>query len=106
MTTRRPDIVEVLADSDRFDGPTLMGSLRRHASRTGDVLSFEYDDAWIERPEAFTFDPDLALVIGPQYPVPDHANFGIFLDSSPDRWGDLRKNVTDHILPVKRCFGV
>jgi serine/threonine-protein kinase HipA len=27
------------------------------------------------------------LVGGPQYPAPDRQNFGIFLDSSPDRWG-------------------
>lgn len=87
MTLRRPDIVVVHTDLDLFDEPATMGSLRRQASRTGDIFSFEYDDTWLRRPTAFTFDPDLALVIGPQYPGPDRANFGIFLDSSPDRWG-------------------
>lgn len=42
---------------------------------------------WLASAEAFAFDPDLALVVGHQYPAPDHTNFGIFLDSSPDRWG-------------------
>src|SRR5258707_12674837 len=42
---------------------------------------------WLERPEAFAFDPDLALGEGHQYPAADRKNFGIFLDSSPDRWG-------------------
>jgi serine/threonine-protein kinase HipA len=64
-----------------------MGALRYQKSRTGDVFSFEYDPAWLQKPAAFSFDPDLALVNGPQYPVPGRANFGIFLDSSPDRWG-------------------
>jgi serine/threonine-protein kinase HipA len=50
-------------------------------------LSFAYDGGWLKRPAAFTFDPDLVLVTGPQYPGPDRTNFGIFLDSSPDRWG-------------------
>lgn len=64
-----------------------MGFLRRQKSRSGDIFSFEYERAWLQQPEAFSFDPDLALVSGPQYPVSGRSNFGIFLDSSPDRWG-------------------
>ncbi len=64
-----------------------MGTLRCQMSRTGNILSFAYDDVWLKQPAAFTFDPDLALVGGPQYPGSDRTNFGIFLDSSPDRWG-------------------
>jgi serine/threonine-protein kinase HipA len=87
MTPRRPETVAVYVDLPQFDEPTLMGSFRCQTSRTVDTFSFGYDDTWLKRPAAFTFDPDLALVVGPQYPVPDRANFGIFLDSSPDRWG-------------------
>jgi serine/threonine-protein kinase HipA len=87
MTPARPEIVEVYADVPRFHEPALMGSLRRQGGRGADIFSFEYDDTWIERPAAFAFDPDLALVSGPQYPAPGRPNFGIFLDSSPDRWG-------------------
>lgn len=36
---------------------------------------------------AFAIDPQLSLDAGPFFPKPDAGNFGIFLDSSPDRWG-------------------
>jgi len=84
--TRRGDI-EVCVDLDRFDEPATMGWLRRQSARSGDVFSFEYARPWLEREDAVAFDPDLALVGGPQYPTAGHALFGIFLDSSPDRWG-------------------
>jgi serine/threonine-protein kinase HipA len=87
MTTRPPDTTAVYADLDGFDEPLPMGSLRCQKSRSGDIFAFEYDPAWLLRPEAFTFDPDLALAGGPQYPAAGRANFGIFLDSAPDRWG-------------------
>jgi len=87
MISRGLDTVAVYADLEHFDKPVLMGSLRCQTSRTGDIFSFEYDPAWLQKPEAFTFDPDLALVKGSQYPASGRANFGIFLDSSPDRWG-------------------
>src|SRR5580658_2987718 len=87
MTLRPPDTADVYADLDNFDQPQRMGSLRHQTSRTGDIFSFEYDTEWLQKPEAFTLDPDLALVAGPQYPATGRANFGIFLDSSPDRWG-------------------
>lgn len=83
----RFDVVDVHADLERFEGPIPMGSLRCQPGRAGDVFSFKYNQTWLQQPEAFTFDPDLALVIGPQYPAPERINFGIFLDSSPDRWG-------------------
>ena len=33
------------------------------------------------------FDPDLKMYTGPQFINDDKPNFGLFLDSSPDRWG-------------------
>jgi serine/threonine-protein kinase HipA len=87
MTAQSPETVSVYADLNYIETPALMGLLRRQKSRTGDIFSFEHDQAWLQRPEAFTFDPDLALVSGPQYSTPSRPNFGIFLDSSPDRWG-------------------
>ncbi len=78
---------DVCVDRERFREPALMGWLRRQPARTGDVFSFEYARPWLERGDAFAFDPDLALVAGPQYPAADRELFGIFLDSSPDRWG-------------------
>jgi serine/threonine-protein kinase HipA len=61
--------------------------LHRQQSSAGEIFSFEYDRSWLERPEVFAFDPDLAMAAGHQYPAPNRKNFGIFLDSSPDRWG-------------------
>ena len=87
MTTRPLETVSVCADLEHFEEPAQMGWLRRQKSRSGDIFSFEYQPTWLHKPEAFSFDPDLALVSGSQYPVPGRPNFGIFLDSSPDRWG-------------------
>lgn len=79
--------VEVHADLEQFADPRLMGMLRYRPGGSGDIFSFEYDEAWLRSPVALAFDPDLALVPGPLYPAAGRANFGIFLDSSPDRWG-------------------
>ena len=79
--------VQACVDLERFGGPAPMGSLHRQTAGSGEVFSFEYERAWLEQADAFTFDPDLALVTGPQYPAAGQATFGIFLDSSPDRWG-------------------
>lgn len=85
--SRRFDAVSVYVDLAQFAEPILMGSLRRQGGAAKDIFSFEYENEWLRRPEAFTFDPDLALHGGPQYPPADRSNFGIFLDSAPDRWG-------------------
>jgi serine/threonine-protein kinase HipA len=91
------DTVEVCIDLERFGHPVLMGQLHRQQSGVGEVFSFEYDREWLEQPEVFSFDPDLALAAGHQYPAPQRKNFGIFLDSAPDRWGRVlmqrRENV-------------
>jgi serine/threonine-protein kinase HipA len=83
----RFDTVQVNVDLERFAQPALMGELHCQQSRSGEIFSFNYDEAWLAGAETFAFDPDLALVAGHQYPASDRANFGIFLDSSPDRWG-------------------
>jgi serine/threonine-protein kinase HipA len=91
------DTVEVCIELERFGHPVLMGRLHRQQSGHGEIFSFEYDKAWLEQPEVFSFDPDLALAAGHQYPAPQRKNFGIFLDSAPDRWGRVltqrRENV-------------
>src|ERR1022692_1034379 len=85
----RFDTAQVWLDAKRFEQPALMGALHSQTSGAGEIFSFEYSREWLEREEAFAFDPDLALVTGPQYSAPQRANFGIFLDSSPDRWGRM-----------------
>lgn len=81
------DSVQVCVDLPDFAAPHLMGTLHRQAGTRGSVFSFRYAANWLEDSHAFAFDPDLALFEGPQYPAPDRGNFGVFLDSAPDRWG-------------------
>lgn len=66
-----------------------MGSLRTERSKGGEVFSFEYNDDWLKSGFAQELDPDLRLFTGPQYLTDSKTNFGLFLDSSPDRWGRM-----------------
>lgn len=51
-------------------------------------VRFHYDKNWLARQDiAFAIDPQLSLDAGPFFPKPEAGNFGIFLDSSPDHWG-------------------
>lgn len=50
-------------------------------------VRFQYDRHWLQNARAFALDPDLSLDEHPFFPKPELGNFGVFLDSSPDRWG-------------------
>lgn len=50
-------------------------------------IRFRYERSWLKDPRAFALDPDLSLDDHPFFPRAELGNFGIFLDSSPDRWG-------------------
>ncbi len=50
-------------------------------------IRFHYERDWLKDSRAFALDPDLSLDEHPFFPKPELGNFGIFLDSSPDRWG-------------------
>ncbi|KAI1698959.1 hypothetical protein Ddc_18814 [Ditylenchus destructor] len=50
-------------------------------------VRFQYARAWLQDASPFALDPDLSLDESPFFPKPDQGNFGVFLDSSPDRWG-------------------
>ena len=77
----------VCADWKGLDGPTIMGTLYSTRARGREVFSFEYNERWLTNGKAQNIDPDLQFYSGPQYLNDDKTNFGIFLDSSPDRWG-------------------
>jgi serine/threonine-protein kinase HipA len=67
-----------------------MGHLRATPSRGKEVFSFSYERTWLDAGHSRQLDPELQLFSGPQYlNATDRPNFGIFLDSSPDRWGRL-----------------
>lgn len=79
--------IQVCADWRGMAAPTLMGTLYATPSRGKEIFSFEYDPEWLKSSYAQALDPDLALFSGPQYAREGSDNFGLFLDSSPDRWG-------------------
>lgn len=67
-----------------------IGLLRVNRSQGRETFSFEYDPNWLAGNETLVLDPELLLFEGSQYLNDrDKGNFGLFLDSSPDRWGQL-----------------
>ena len=80
----------VYADWKGMDEPILMGFLYAELLRGKEIFSFEYDNEWLQSKHAMLLDPELQLYSGIQYLNDDKKyNFGIFLDSSPDRWGRI-----------------
>ncbi|PHR42633.1 MAG: toxin HipA [Fluviicola sp.] len=67
-----------------------MGILQAELLRGKEIFSFEYDESWLKSGHAQLLDPDLQLYAGKQYlSDQEKQNFGMFLDSSPDRWGRI-----------------
>lgn len=87
MTERRA--IEVCADWKGLSGPRPMGWLYATRSRGKEIFSFEYEDDWLRSAARAQLDPALQLFGGPQYPAAGRPNFGLFLDSCPDRWGRM-----------------
>jgi len=77
----------VYADWIGIDSPQLMGTMTSELLRGREIFSFSYEQAWLDSGLAQDLDPDLKLYSGPQFINDDKPNFGLFLDSSPDRWG-------------------
>ena len=69
--------------------PLLMGELRAEFVRGKEVFSFSYNNAWLKTNFSQILDPQLYLSSGAQYASDERDNFGVFLDSSPDRWGRM-----------------
>jgi serine/threonine-protein kinase HipA len=82
--------VLVYADWQGLNGPVYMGVQHAELLRGKEIFSFTYDNSWLQSGQAQLLDPDLQLYAGMQY-LNDQGkpNFGMFLDSSPDRWGRL-----------------
>ena len=76
----------VYADWFMYDEPKLVGRLWFSNIRGKAVYSFEYEKEWLKT--GIAIDPELPLFTGKQY-AGGNENFGIFKDSSPDRWGQL-----------------
>jgi serine/threonine-protein kinase HipA len=70
-------------------GPECIGTLRFEQVRGWEVFSFSGNKAWLAHKEFPMLDPDIGQFEGPQYLGEGKRNFGLFLDSSPDRWGRM-----------------
>lgn len=79
--------ISVYADWFGLIQPTLMGWLFAEPIRGKEVFSFEFTPEWLESGLAFYLDPNLRNYAGRQYSGGKRNVFGVFLDSSPDRWG-------------------
>ena len=79
--------IYVYYDGEQVPSPVLMGVLSAVRLRGKEIFSFEYDRSWLTDRRFSSFDPDLQLFGGRQYVPQGKDNFGIFLDSAPDRWG-------------------
>lgn len=79
--------IGVYADWAGLPQRMLMGTLRAERIKGEEIFSFSYAQDWLKSGHAQELDPDLQLFAGPQYLQDEKYNFGMFLDSSPDRWG-------------------
>jgi len=50
-------------------------------------VRFAYESSWLQHAHAFPLDPELDLTSGEYFP--GGSNFGVFMDSCPDRWGQI-----------------
>lgn len=50
-------------------------------------VRFAYEPNWLRQAHAFPLDPELDLTAGEFFP--GDSNFGVFMDSCPDRWGQI-----------------
>ncbi len=81
--------IKVFAHWKGIETPLLMGILNSEKIRGKEIFSFEYNHEWLKSEYAQILDPNLQLYSGPQFLNDNKENFGLFLDSSPDRWGRL-----------------
>ncbi|WP_341222012.1 HipA domain-containing protein [Polaribacter atrinae] len=79
--------IYVYADWLELGSPILIGELYSETLRGKEIFSFAYQKEWLQSDYAYQLDPDLGLFEGIQYLNDEKSNFGLFLDSSPDRWG-------------------
>ena len=77
--------IYVYFDHQSEKEPVPLGILSTQTLRGKELFSFAFDDAFLTRPDIQLLDPDLQFYAGPQFT--DRANFGLFMDSAPDRWG-------------------
>jgi serine/threonine-protein kinase HipA len=108
----------VYAHWEGFNDPVLMGILSAAPAKGKEVFSFEYTKKWLQSGYTYMLDPDLQLYPGRYFPRDEKLNFGVFLDSCPDRWGRVlmdrkeaalarrEKRAVKHLLESDYLLGV
>jgi serine/threonine-protein kinase HipA len=83
-------VIEVYKNWNSDEPPKRLGALRVRPGRTSELFDFTFDDDALadEALAKQTLDPDLGTFPGPQFPKDGRTMFGVFKDSSPDRWGE------------------
>jgi serine/threonine-protein kinase HipA len=84
-------MIAVYADWEGLQQPRRLGYLNSRRTRAHETFEFQYDPAALADPVIgrVALDPKISLFEGPQYPPAPQDRFGVFSDSSPDRWGRL-----------------
>ena len=96
-----PKSIYVYAHWQGIDDPALVGTLTATPSKGKEIFAFEYAEEWLHANYSQTLDPNLQLFAGRQYAPQEKSNFGIFMDSSPDRWGKVLMRRREAILARK-----
>ena len=92
----------VYADWVELGSPILIGELYSDTLRGKEIFSFSYHKDWLQSDYAYHLDPDLGLFEGIQYLNDEKSNFGLFLDSSLDRWGRVLMKRREAALARKK----
>ncbi len=80
--------IHVYADWRGMVRPQRVGIARADVVRGREIVSFEFDDSWLETHVGVVLDPTLAAGAGVQYAA-GKSMFGLLEDSAPDRWGRM-----------------
>lgn len=86
MTKQHEKEILVYADW-ATEEPVLIGVLSSTVLRGKEIFAFEYTSQWLNNADTRSLDPSLHFFQGRQFAPHGQSNFGLFLDSSPDRWG-------------------
>ena len=88
-------------DDFSFEKPELIGTLYVNVIKGSESYSFAYDAQWLKKTNLSVYlDSELMPYAGRQYPS-GKSIFGLFADSSPDRWGRVLMNKRERILAEK-----
>lgn len=100
MATAKKDML-VFAHWLELEEPKHMGTLTATSIRGKESFAFEYTEEWLKSGFSQILDPDLQMYSGAYFPRDDKSNFGIFLDSCPDRWGRVLMQRREAVMAKK-----